>query len=627
VTCDRPPAGWRWEQIWGTSGSILRSGAVSHSRAAHAPPWRADRANDVLQASGYAARVQAVTTRRRRSLGRPLIALLTLTVIVAACDSGNAKAPSNGTAPSGSGNAGAVVGATKQPAAIAGASSTPGSRTAQGLTAGGGSTASTATTSGASTSAPAPAAAPPTTTPLAVVTGFDNYKLNSLTTSALVARLTAKSALVPCGAEAGIAAALKTTSAGWAPCVAATRLTASLPRASTKIGLLPPGLVGPGVKVVPLGGADLFGEGPQRSKAYPLVIPTPKGWTADQAGYDVNDVRVMLTTGVNCADRGVSRQTNTFHKGWEWLLNAGTARYTGTHWDPRLGWNVVDAVRTGNLGAIKALIKNADIATSDFECAMAHNFVQHDNGTQFSVDPKVAALMKEAGFDVATIGSDHMTNWGFTGLFDTINYFKKAGIQTVGAGANLAAALKPAVVDVRGLKFAFYAVNAAGGSVPATATGPGTARLTANNIKNASAAARNVGDIVIAMPQWSTSEYRAGFLDSQIAWRNEMYADGTDHVIGADFHWAGALSITPGGVSGNHLTIASEGNFWFGQDWSRQTEEAYMTLITFVGKRLAQVRLIPTVVLDNAQPNLTNPATDGQFVLKQALSVSTIQPK
>jgi len=111
---------------------------------------------------------------------------------------------------------------------------------------------------------------------------------------------------------------------------------------------------------------------------------------------------------------------------------------------------------------------------------------------------------------------------------------------------------------------------------------------------------------VIAMAAVEHHEYRAGFLSQQLAWRDEMFAAGTDHAIGADFHWAGALSITPGGVSGNHLAIASVGNFWFGQDWSRQTEEGYMTMITFVGTRLAQVRLIPTVVLDNAQPNLVD---------------------
>ena len=71
---------------------------------------------------------------------------------------------------------------------------------------------------------------------------------------------------------------------------------------------------------------------------------------------------------------------------------------------------------------------------------------------------------------------------------------------------------------------------------------------------------RAVADVVIALPQWSTSEYRAGFLSQQLAWRDEMFAAGTDHAIGADFHWAGALSITPGGVSGNHLAVASAGN-------------------------------------------------------------------
>lgn len=544
-------------------------------------------------------------------------------LLAGACDAGNAKEPQNGaSSASASGQPG--TGAT-----VVGGAVTPGrsSGTAGSVagTSSGGAGTGAASTPGAAAPTSTPVATSTGPTPLAVVTGFDNYKLNGITTTTLVARLHAKTAIVPCGAEAAIAAALKTTVAGWAPCSAPARLTASLPRPSTRVGLLPPGLVGPGVKVVPLNGADLFGEGPQRAKTYPLVINAPN-WPATWTGYDVNDVRVILTTGVNCADRGVSRMTNTFRKGWPWLLNAGTARYTGTHFDARLGWYVVDAVRTGNLGAIKSLIRNADIATSDFECAMAHNFVQHDNGTVFSVDPRVATLMKDAGFDVATIGSDHMTNWGFTGLFDTIRYFDQAGIKHVGAGANLAAALKPAVIDVRGLKFAFYALNGAGGSVPATAGGAGTASLTAQNIRTATAAARKVADVVIAMPQWSTSEYRAAFLDQQIAWRNEMFAAGTDHVIGADFHWAGALSITPGGVSGNHLAIASVGNFWFGQDWSRQTEEGYMTLITFVGRRLAQVRLIPTVVLDNAQPNLTDPATDGQFVLKQALGPSTIKP-
>ena len=559
------------------------------------------------------------TLRPRRQSVRLTVAALIVAVVAVACDAGNPQPPGNGATTRASGQPGtgeAVVGATSP-----GASRAPAGATSSGTTG------TNAVAAPAATGAPVPSAATSTgPTPLAVVTGFDNYKLNAITTASLVAKLKAKTALVPCGAEAAIAAALKTTTTGWAACVPPARLTTSLPRTSTKVGLVPPGLVGPGVKVVPLDGADLFGEGPARSMTYPLVIASP-GWSTAWTAYTASDVRVILSTGVNCADRGVSRQTNTFRKGWPWLLNAGTARYTGTHWDGRLGWYVVDAVRTGNLGSIRKLIQNADIAVSDFECPMSSHFVQHDNGTVFTVDPKVAALMKEGGFDVATIGSDHMTNAGFSGLADTIRYFDQAGIKHVGAGANLAAALKPAVITVRGLTFAFYALNGAGGSAPAGKSSPGTASLTAANIRTATAAAREVADVVIALPQWSTSEYRAVFLSQQLAWRDAMFAAGTDHVIGADFHWAGAISITPGGVSGNHVAIASQGNFWFGQDWSRQTEEGYMTMMTFVGTRLAQVRLIPTVVLDNAQPNLTNPATDGQVVLRQALGPSIIKPR
>ena len=329
---------------------------------------------------------------------------------------------------------------------------------------------------------------------------------------------------------------------------------------------------------------------------------------------------------MNCADRGVSRQTNVLGKGWEWLLNAGTARYTGRHWDPAFGWWVVDAVRTGHLGAIKQLISDADIAVSDFECPMTSSFVQHASGTNFTIDPRVAALMREAGFDIVTLASDHMTNAGYSGVTQTVHDFDLQGIRHVGAGKDLVDALAPAVVTVRGLRFGFVGLNGAGGSVAATPRHPGTAPLTANTIKSSVAAARTVADIVIVLPQWSTQEYVAPLTARQLAWRDQIYAAGADHIIGADNHWAGALSITPGGVSGNHLTVGSQGNFWFGQSWSRQTEEGVMTMATFVGTRLVQVRLIPTVVLDNAQPNLTNPATDGQFVLKQVLGPSIIAP-
>ncbi|MHB8459444.1 MAG: CapA family protein [Candidatus Limnocylindrales bacterium] len=493
--------------------------------------------------------------------------------------------------------------------------------------------ASPGATAGASTpvTSPASATAPPrgTTSSLAVVTGFSNYSMTSVTMAALAADLAAGSLLVPCGAEGSVAAALGATVAPTRQaCVPADEIPARLDPSSVILALLPPGLVTPRVRVLPIGAADLFGETPARSFPYPLAVAVPASWPTAWTTYDPTDVRVIVTTGVNCPDRGVSRATNVLGKGWDWLLQAGTARYTGRHWDPAFGWWVVDAVRTGHAGALASLIRNADIAESDFECSMTKGFRQHDSGTIFSIDPRVAPLMAKAGFDVATIAADHNTNVGLGPVVETADLFRANGIQAVGGGKDLAAALRPAVIDVRGVKFGFVGFDAIGGSVAATTRHPGVAPLTEANARAAIAAARRAGaQVVFALPQWSSVEYRAAFTGFQRGLIAMLTRAGADHIIGADFHWAGAISITPGSASGVRFVTASQGNFWFGQDWSRQTEEGIVTVLTFVGTRLAQVRLVPTVVLDNAQPNLIDPATDGRFVLDQVLSVSTMLPR
>jgi poly-gamma-glutamate capsule biosynthesis protein CapA/YwtB (metallophosphatase superfamily) len=465
--------------------------------------------------------------------------------------------------------------------------------------------------------------------PLALVTGFTNYKVNGLTMAQLRTYLEAGKVFVPCGTVEAVATAVGATGTeGWAACQPVDRIAALIGAGSGRLALLPPGLVSVKMKAVPLDGADLFGEAPAREKSYPLTVDAPSGWKASWARYDVGDIRVVLTTGCTCPDRGVSHQTNVLKKGWDWLLTAGTAKYTGTHWDGRLGWLVVDAVRTDNEGAVHRLVRDADVAVSDFECAMTKNFTQHDEGTLFTIDPEVALFMRKAGIDVATIATDHMTNAGVNGLLETVDYFKKAGVKPVGGGRNLAEALTPAVIDVRGVKFGFVGFNAIGGSAYAGKSSPGVAQLTVANATKAIAAARAKGaDVVFALPQWSAVEYTNAYTAAERNLASILFAAGADHVIGADHHWAAAISITPGGRSGNRYVTASQGNFWFGQDWSRQTMEGVMTMLTFQGTKLIQARLIPTVVLDNAQVNLVDPATDGQYVLKQVFAKSEIKPK
>lgn len=475
---------------------------------------------------------------------------------------------------------------------------------------------------------PSPSAVPTlglVTTDLALVADVREPRLG-LTAAELRAAL--GKALIPCGVTdlrlGGASVALPST-----PCVAADTISDRIHGHAGLLALLPPGLVGPRVKVLQVAGADLFGGPTIRAKPYPLTA-TADGLPAAWTGYDASQIRTVDSTGDTCPDRGPAHQAIVLHKGWPWTLDGGYARYTGTYMDTRFsgptgkGWPVVLARRTGQTGSVHQLISDSDITVNDFECPMLAGFTYHSKGTVFNVDPKVGPLLASAGVKVVTLGSNHITDAGSSGVRQTLQILDADHIAHTGAGLDLTRALAPAVVDVRGLKFAFVGWDDIVGSGAAAPGRPGVAPLTNANVKASLAAARSQGDVVFAMPQWGWPEYHNGFTHQELAQRAMFFADGADDVLGSGTHWASAVSITPGSDGADHFVIGSHGNFLFGQDWSRQTMEGVVVELTFAGKTLVQARLHPYVVLDEAQPNLIDPATDGRYVLNQIWSVSQL---
>jgi poly-gamma-glutamate capsule biosynthesis protein CapA/YwtB (metallophosphatase superfamily) len=523
---------------------------------------------------------------------------------------------------------GAAVFASGSPGASPGAASSPG---ASGAIAG----ASTSPGPGATT-APGGEASPTTgpTEPaaagelhLALVADVREPRVG-LSTSALAKAIAAGRVAVPCGLDA-VQLGDDEIDLAEATCVDAAAIPDAVRATKPRYGLLPAGLVTPRVKVLRVGGADLFGAPSIRTKPYPLTATAaeaPEAWTT----FDPVEVRTLISTGDTCPDRGVSHQANTLGKGWDWVLDGGTATYTGIGVDRRFdgpdgnGWPVVAAKRSGNAGAVRALISDAEITLNDFECPMTKSFVQNDTGTIFSIDPQVATLLADAGVDVVTLASNHMTDQGIGALRETLRLFDKNEIARFGAGMTLEKALKPAVVDVNGLRFAFVGFNEIPGSAEASATKPGVAYLNEENVRAGIAAAREIAEVVIVVPQWGWPEYHADFTKRQRQQMRLFWDAGADAVIGHGTHWAGPVAITKGD-DGYRVAVGSHGNFLFGQDWSRQTQESVIVELTFVGTSLAQVRLHPYIVLNQAQPNLVDPTTDGEYVLDQVWSNSILR--
>ena len=468
---------------------------------------------------------------------------------------------------------------------------------------------------------PTPTPAPSVEIPLAVVTGYTN-PMASITEAEVEAAIQADTIMQACEFFGAANPAPR--------CLLGADIPAHIEANPTELGLLPAGLVIPTIKVLPVDGADLFGGPEARSLPYPFSAQMLENSDMETWPLDTESVRTLMSLGDSCPDRGVAHAAITLGRGWDWVFGGGTAEYTAVYPNPvppgfvGNGFNIVDAVPTGNEGAVAALVSGADVTLDDFECPVVDDWTVNE-GVIFSIDPAVLPQLRDTfGVDVATLAANHLFDRGTPGFLQTLDKFAAAGIPTAGAGVDLDAALEPALVDADGLTFAFVAFNEIPGSLEAGPEQPGVLWLRDANVTESVGRAQGAGaDLVICVPQWwGGGEYHAQFLGDMRRQQQVFFDAGCDHVLGHGTHWSGPIEITPTDDGDHRVTMVSHGNFLFGQEWSQQTQEGVTLELSFVGTRLAQARMHPYIMLEQAQTNLADPATDGMWVLNRIYEAS-----
>jgi poly-gamma-glutamate synthesis protein (capsule biosynthesis protein) len=68
----------------------------------------------------------------------------------------------------------------------------------------------------------------------------------------------------------------------------------------------------------------------------------------------------------------------------------------------------------------------------------------------YKMSPANLACLAAAGFDCCSLANNHVLDWGYRGLAETLAALRGAGIRIVGAGENLQQAQTPAVLHVTG---------------------------------------------------------------------------------------------------------------------------------------------------------------------------------
>ncbi len=149
----------------------------------------------------------------------------------------------------------------------------------------------------------------------------------------------------------------------------------------------------------------------------------------------------------------------------------------------------------------------------NLETAVTASKTPEPKGINYKMNPTNVPVLTAAGVDCCALANNHVLDWGQPGLLDTLAALKTAGIRTAGAGANLAEASQPAVIDIapecRILVFAFGMTNsgifpdwAARSDRPGVRLLPDLSGETAEAVAAEVLGIRQPGDIVIISIHW-----------------------------------------------------------------------------------------------------------------------------
>jgi poly-gamma-glutamate synthesis protein (capsule biosynthesis protein) len=206
-----------------------------------------------------------------------------------------------------------------------------------------------------------------------------------------------------------------------------------------------------------------------------------------------------------------------------------------------------------------------------------------------------ADALQRAGFDLMSVATNHIKNCGIgdcgdRAFLDTLDNLRRVNILPVGAGMNLAEAMQPVVVTVKGVRFGFVSLGLVEPLAFASETTPGIAVLNEANLRAAIAAARQAADVVVAMPHMGPED--APFpQEYQQEYARIAVEAGADLVVGNHTHVVQGIQQIDG-----VQVFYGLGNFVFDQDWDLAHQQGVIALVRFSGAQYTGYDLIPTHV-------------------------------
>ncbi len=206
-------------------------------------------------------------------------------------------------------------------------------------------------------------------------------------------------------------------------------------------------------------------------------------------------------------------------------------------------------------------LSETDITIGNLETALTVTENQWiEKKYRFRNEPAVASALRTAGFDIVSLANNHTMDYGPQGLLDTLHALEQAGVVAHGAGENLPAARKPALIGLsNGLKVGFLAYsNTFPKEFWATINTAGTAFGHQQQIVEDISLLKNNTDFIVVSFHWGREKQQA-LREYQALLAHAAVGAGADVILGHHPHILQKIERYQEG-----LIFYSLGNFSFG---------------------------------------------------------------
>jgi poly-gamma-glutamate synthesis protein (capsule biosynthesis protein) len=267
--------------------------------------------------------------------------------------------------------------------------------------------------------------------------------------------------------------------------------------------------------------------------------------------------------------------------------------------------------------AVAELVRGADITIGQLECPLTVNGDPIDKRFLFRAHPRNADALAWAGFDVMSLASNHVLDFGQEGFEQTLEALQGAGLAYVGAGLSSEESHGPLVQEVKGRRIAFLAYAATrwkGSQEVPTSEQISFAELA--TIREDVQRAKQLADLVVVIMHLGT-EYQLLPDEEQLAVSRAAIDAGACLVIGHHPHVVQRTEVYRGGFIAYSL-----GNFVFDIDTLEGAREGAILRVLLGDAGVEAVDLVPVRIVDDVQPRLIL-GEEGLPVVKQVFRASS----